>query len=215
MQWRRKRARVSAFGYGVLIVDTISLVEVTKYRSEKTSSVPEPRNMHKNDLDRMINELNLKSVQSDGISFLAPLALYQSEKPYLSRLPSGTSLARANLVTSNHKLDIFDLSGHEKHFTLADSGFEFARSPIRILDSSDSSVCSKYIPQMELWLREHLHCTNVLIYAYNVGVHPVLILDFGAINACGPVLILIVPRKQLHRDDRQNHQDTFLPRTLW
>jgi hypothetical protein len=128
-----------------------------------------------NELDKIIDDLNMKSVQSDGISFLAPLDLDQSEKPYLSRLPSGTSLARTNLVTAEHKLDIFNLSGHETHFTLADSGFEFAKSPIRIQQWSDSSGL-KYIPQMAVWLKEYLNCEQVLIYAYNVSCFPFEIL---------------------------------------
>ncbi|KAH7348497.1 hypothetical protein BKA65DRAFT_500723 [Rhexocercosporidium sp. MPI-PUGE-AT-0058] len=83
----------------------------SKYtRKTETNPNASPRKSCSSDLDNLIETLNLNSVQSDNVSFLAPLDRYQSEKPYHSRLPSGTSLARTNLVTSKHKLEIFDLS---------------------------------------------------------------------------------------------------------
>ncbi|KAH9207069.1 hypothetical protein DL95DRAFT_314382, partial [Leptodontidium sp. 2 PMI_412] len=123
------------------------------------------------DMEISLRDLNLKSVQSAGMSFLAPLDIYQIDKPYLSRLPSGTSLPRTNIITSDHRVEVFDLSGHESSFLLADSGFEFTKSPVRMRQWNDSSVCSQYIQQMEIWLKDHFKCAQVLIYAYNVRYH--------------------------------------------
>ncbi|KAK0121807.1 hypothetical protein ONS95_010090 [Cadophora gregata] len=128
---------------------------------------PEERKPSRSFVDDLIKTLHLKSILSSGISFLTPHEKYQTEKPYLSRLPSGTSLPRTNLVASTHQLDIFEISGHERSFTLATSGFEYAKSPIRVRQWNDSSVCSEYIPQMESWISRYLDCARVFIYAYN------------------------------------------------
>ena len=106
---------------------------------------------------------------SGEISFLASADIYHTEKPYLSRLPSGTSLPRTNLVTSSHQIDVFEISGHESSFTMAESGFEYATSSVQMHQWNDLSVCTEYIPRMELWLQEYLDCERVSIYAYNVS----------------------------------------------
>ena len=116
--------------------------------------------------------MNLQSVTSDEFSFLVPLDLYRTEKPYLSRLPCGTNLARANIVTERHAIKLFDVSGHESFFTLEKSGFQFAKSPIRMQQWTDLSVCSEYIPKLEKWLIQHLNSSGVFIYAYNVSQYP-------------------------------------------
>jgi hypothetical protein len=113
--------------------------------------------------------MNLQSVTSDKFSFLVPLDLYRTEKPYLSRLPCGTNLARANIATESHATKLFNVSGHESFFTLAESGFQFAKSPIRMQQWTDLSVCSEYIPKLERWLIRHLNCAGVFTYAYNVS----------------------------------------------
>ncbi|KAH7348509.1 hypothetical protein BKA65DRAFT_550582 [Rhexocercosporidium sp. MPI-PUGE-AT-0058] len=123
--------------------------------------------LYNSDVEKSTLDWNLKSVQSAGMSFLAPLDIYQVDKPYLSRLPSGTNFPRTNIITSDHRVEVFDLSGHESSFSLADSGFEFTKSPVRMQQWNDISVCSQYIPQMEMWLKDHFKCAQVLIYAYN------------------------------------------------
>jgi len=116
--------------------------------------------------------MNLQFVTSDGFSFLVPLDLYRTEKPYLSRLPCGTNLARANIVTERHATKLFDVSGHESFFTLEKSGFQFAKSPIRMQQWTDLSVYSEYIPKLENWLIQRFNSSSVFIYAYNVSQYP-------------------------------------------
>jgi hypothetical protein len=113
--------------------------------------------------------MKLDSVTPDAFSFLVLLDLYHTEKPYLSRLPCGTDLERTNIVTEIHAINVFDVSGNESFFTLEESGFQFAKSPIRMQQWTDSSVCSEYIPKLEEWLIQHLNCSSVFIYAYNVS----------------------------------------------
>jgi hypothetical protein len=122
-----------------------------------------------NYLDEQINRLKLPSVTPKSFPHLAPLKLYHSEKPYLSRLPYMPELKRTNIITENHPITIFDVSGNESFFKLDESGFEFAKSPIRMQQWNDSSVCSEYIPRLKEWLKQHLNCSGVFIYAYNVS----------------------------------------------
>lgn len=67
--------------------------------------------------------MKLQAVNLSKLHFLVPLDLYDIEKPYLSRLPHGTDLARTSIVTESHALTIFDVSGQESSFTLEESGF--------------------------------------------------------------------------------------------
>ncbi|PVH78154.1 hypothetical protein DL98DRAFT_422606 [Cadophora sp. DSE1049] len=151
-----------------LLLLTWSATPIRSSRKRGQTIIPLKRESSHSELDHLIKTLHLKSVPSGGISFLAPLHVYHTEKPYLSRLPSGTSLPRTNLVTSNQQLDIFEVSGHESSFTLAESGFEYAKSSVQVHLWNDTSVCLEYIPQMEQWLKKYLDCARVLIYAYNM-----------------------------------------------
>jgi len=152
-----------------LLLFTLSVPRTRDSRIQRQTLVPTGRVSHRNELDQLIQTLQLKSVPSGEISFLAFANIYHTEKPYLSRLPSGTNLPRTNLVTSNHQIDVFEISGHESSFALAKSGFEYATSSVQMQQWDDFSVCSEYIPKMESWLQEYLNCERVFIYAYNVS----------------------------------------------
>ncbi|KAH7412816.1 hypothetical protein BKA64DRAFT_702932 [Cadophora sp. MPI-SDFR-AT-0126] len=145
----------------------ITVTPIRSTRKQGQTLIRARQQSCRSDLNDLIENLHLKSVPTGGVSFLAYHDIYHTEKPYLSRLPSGTSLPRTNLITSNHQLDVFDISGHESSFTLAKSGFEYAKSSVRLHQWSDSSVCSEYIPQMEKWLEMYLGCDRAFIYAYN------------------------------------------------
>jgi len=130
---------------------------------------PHDSHASSDDVDDLIKSLELRAVNPAIFHFLVPLEHYNAEKPYLSRLPCGTSLARTNIVTESHALNVFDVSGHENAFTLEKSGFQFAKCPVQMRQWTDVSVCSEYIPKIEKWLIEHLQCSNAFIYAYNVS----------------------------------------------
>jgi hypothetical protein len=155
--------------------------------------------------------MNLQLVTCDEFHFLVPLDLYRTEKPYLSRLPCGTNLARTNIVTERHTIKVFDVSGHESFFTLEESGFQFAKSPIRMQQWTDSSVCSEYIPKLEEWLIQHLNCSGVFIYAYNVSQYP-----WQGLNSYNLALLTFtgVPWERPRRYREQILQDPILTCTL-
>jgi hypothetical protein len=110
----------------------------------------------------------LPKVQGATITYLAPLELYKTQKPYFSQLPCGTALARTNLVESDHPVEVRDISGKEDMFELDETGFQFMHLPTNISDWTDESVQSEYLPDISAWLKEHFKCKNVFIYNYNV-----------------------------------------------
>ena len=141
---------------------------MTKFLPPKTISAQDSG--ASSDVDDFIKYANVHGVDSSIFHFLTPLNIYNTEKPYLSRLPSGTKLPRTNIVTDSHILEVFDVSGHESEFTLEKSGFQYAKLPIPMEVWNDSTVCSYYIPKIEEWLVQHLQCSAAFIYAYNVSL---------------------------------------------
>ncbi|KAK3365572.1 hypothetical protein B0T24DRAFT_710674 [Lasiosphaeria ovina] len=130
-------------------------------------------------LDSQIYALNLPTVQPDSFNYLAPLSLYQREKPYKCQLPGpcfGKDARMNNLVSQNYPTVISNVAGHEDLFTLDQSGFEFARCPLASgvgVDSqwSDDSVVNGYLPDLAQWLKTRLGCHDVFCYAYNFRRH--------------------------------------------
>lgn len=113
--------------------------------------------------------MKLPYVTPGSFPHLVPSKRYDIEKPYLSRLPYSPSLKRTNIVTQSNSLNVYDVSGNEKFFKLEESGFEFVKSPIRMQEWNDLSVNAEYIPRLKQWLKQHLDCSRVFIYAYNVS----------------------------------------------
>jgi hypothetical protein len=103
------------------------------------------------------------------LNYLAPLRIYQSEKPYLSRLPAQSSLARTNILGRSYAARVFEISGQEHSFTLDEAGFEFTHFAETIPEWTDSIICSTYIPKLSAWLKHYLSCNDVCIYAYSVS----------------------------------------------
>jgi hypothetical protein len=112
--------------------------------------------------------MHLKLVSSNAFNYLAPLDLYITEKPYLSRLPSLSGFARTNIVGQSYPIQIHDVSGHEKSFTLDQSGFEFANFTWPLTEWTNSAICETYIPRLNQWIKERFNCSDVNIYAYSV-----------------------------------------------
>jgi len=120
-------------------------------------------------LDTQLKQSQLAGVVPESFCYLAPLALYHYEKPYLSRLPCLNGLKRTNIASQNYPVTVFDVSGHEELFTLSESGFQFSKFPVQINSWTDSSVCSTYMPMLSKWLKQQLNCQRVFLYAYNVS----------------------------------------------
>jgi hypothetical protein len=110
----------------------------------------------------------LPKIQVDSITYLAPLKLYNTQKPYFSQLPCGTQLRRTNLVERGYPVEIRDICGKESLFKLDEAGFQFMQFPTRISNWTDESVQSEYLPDLSAWLKEYFSCEKVFIYNYNV-----------------------------------------------
>lgn len=104
----------------------------------------------------------------DSFKYLAPLELYKTEKPFFSQLPCGTQAQRANLVESNHPVEIRDICGKESLFKLDEAGFQFMQLPTRISEWTNKSVQAEYLPELSAWLKDYFSCEEVFIYNYNV-----------------------------------------------
>jgi hypothetical protein len=108
----------------------------------------------------------------DCITYLAPLKLYNTQKPYFSQLPCGTQLPRTNLVERGYPVEIRDISGKESLFKLDEAGFEFEQVPTRVSNWTDETVHSEYLPDLSAWLKAYFSCEEVFIYNYNVYYVP-------------------------------------------
>lgn len=121
-------------------------------------------------LDQRIQEWALSTVTPKTFNYLASDCLYQTEKPYHSRLPFLEGLPRTNVVgQSFDSLRIHDVTGVEEHFVVAVSGFEFCHIPQTIHTWNAHTVRDQYLPSMEAWLREKFNSKRVYIYTYNVS----------------------------------------------
>ncbi|KAF5854077.1 hypothetical protein GGP41_006846 [Bipolaris sorokiniana] len=106
-------------------------------------------------LDQRIQEWALGTVKPKAFNYLALNRLYQTEKPYHSRLPFLEGLPRTNVVgQSFDTVRIHDITGVEEHFVLAVSGFEFCQIPQTIHTWNAQTVRDQYLPSMGEWLRE-------------------------------------------------------------
>lgn len=121
-------------------------------------------------LDEQIRKLNLPTVRPEQFHHLAPLELYRRQKPYKCQLPESCfgGFKMHNLVSQSYPVTIADITGHESLFSLAVSGFEFAKCPLAVQDWSDACVSSEYLPRLVEWLKGRLGCRDVFCYAYNV-----------------------------------------------
>ena len=131
----------------------------------------EDRHVARVTLDEQMRTLNLPTVQPESFNYLAPMDLYQREKPYKCQLPApcfGGSKMN-NLASKNYPgVMISNVSGYESLFSLDQSGFEFAKCPIDVKGWSDETVLSVYLPALVQWLKRRLGCQDVFCYAYNV-----------------------------------------------
>ena len=150
------------------IRDLIAVLVPREPGPQQTASIEGLRTS--SDVHDLIDKSRCNAAGCSVFNFLIPLNLYKKQKPYLSRLPSGTTLPRTNIVTESQVLKVFDVSGREHEFELETSGFQYAKSPIHMEYWNDSSVCSEYIPKVEDWLVKHLKCSSAFIYAYNVSL---------------------------------------------
>jgi len=129
------------------------------------------RTEERQELDEKVERLKLPATKPVLFHYLAPLELYRTEKLYRYQMPCMDGFKATNLVTRVQSVTIFEVSGNEHIFTLAQSGFEFAKCPIPMEVWTESSVCANYIPRLVGWLKQHLHCDRVYAYCYRLRTH--------------------------------------------
>lgn len=169
-------------------------------------------------LDLAIRRHSMKAINPASFNYLSPLLVYCSEKPYLSRLPCLPGFARTNIVGSSKPILVHDVSGSEHLFTLDTSGFEFVKCPKRIQNWTDSIVREKYIPAVADWLRRHLNCSEVYIYAYNVSWQNSGVAQMGSdkVRSFGVVLVEITREVHgKHRSSELTVVSSPRPRPMW
>ena len=114
---------------------------------------------------------SLPRVTSD-FRYLAPLPQYKQEKLYKLQLPC-LDFGQTNLESEQYPVTVFDLSGKEHLFTLADAGFRYSRCPVPIptgsMVDSEAETEAAYLPALCDWLKDDLDCEEVLPFAYNVS----------------------------------------------
>src|SRR5882762_6104483 len=99
-------------------------------------------------LDFQVRKRCMRTVAPTVFNYLAPLELYRTEKPYLSRLPFLPGFARTNIVGRSRPAQIHEVSRNEALFTLDESGFEFAKCSISSDGWTDATICATYIPNL-------------------------------------------------------------------
>jgi hypothetical protein len=120
-------------------------------------------------LDTEVQKREIRISKPTVFNYLAPLKRYNVEKPYLSRLPFLPGFARTNIVGRSRPIPIHEVSRNEDLFALDRSGFEFARLPVLLDKWTDATIRTTYIPVLKWWLKRHLSCSEIHVYAYNVS----------------------------------------------
>jgi hypothetical protein len=104
------------------------------------------------------------------IRHIAPISLWESEKPFCLTLPLPLEQPKSNLVADSHDIQICDARGKESVFSLDIHGFSFATLPALEINIEDkTAVETDYLAQMEKWLKKWLRADDVHIFDYTVS----------------------------------------------
>ncbi|KAB8259465.1 hypothetical protein BDV32DRAFT_150346 [Aspergillus pseudonomiae] len=115
-----------------------------------------------------IESLGLRKYRMPKLDYLADHPLLSVRKPFRSVLPFLDKLKNDYVQhQASHDVPVYDVTGFEDHFTLADSGFAFTKVPVDISEWTDECIHQIYLPLMETYLREHFGSSFVHIFSYN------------------------------------------------
>lgn len=124
-------------------------------------------------VDEIISNLGLQFVSPAQFNYLSPDPLYDTVKPYHTRLPFMGEIKRANIIGQGYdNVNIFNVAGFDDKFTLEKSGFQYLRIKHGMDEWTDDAVKKKYLPAMEEWLQSFFQCRKVHIYTYTVSEIP-------------------------------------------
>jgi hypothetical protein len=104
-------------------------------------------------------------------SYLTPLPLYDSVKPYNLQIELPPGVPRSNIqVTVHEGIPVRDCRGHEHEFSLESVGFQFVRFPTNErLEMPNGLEC--YLREAEGFLKELLEADEVRVFEYKVNVN--------------------------------------------
>ncbi|KAJ4307678.1 hypothetical protein N0V84_012562 [Fusarium piperis] len=119
------------------------------------------------ELDAEIETLSLPFTVPNQLNYLAEDPVYETNKPYHTRLPFMSEIRRSNLYAQGYAgVKIYDLGGHQDNFTLDKSGFQYVKAPVGITKWTNESAVDQYLPAMETWLKQFFHSPRVEIITY-------------------------------------------------
>jgi hypothetical protein len=82
----------------------------------------------------------LRRIKPKGFSYLAPIARFEVEKPYHTRLPFLNGFPRTNIAEQAYPVTVGDVSGYENHFKLETTGFEYVKMLVFIKEWTNDLV---------------------------------------------------------------------------
>ena len=135
----------------------------------------------------------ISTINDARLWYLAPLKLYQTEKPYHINLPANAlgGHAQSNEVSREHAgIRVENLRGFEKDFTLDKNGFQifqdtdwrensdrsthsFSAAPISGFYDDPDTVRKYYYPAIESLLKEKLGAQSAKAFTHDVGCRPI------------------------------------------
>ncbi len=154
---------------------TLSANESTVPHDQPAASRAQPthdtdRDLGTKGVDAKIAALGLPFVAPEQLNYLSEDGLYNGTKPFHTRLPFLGDIRRTNITGQGYAgIPIHDLGGHEAKFTLDTSGFEYLHVPTLVRDWTQDAAETRYLPEMEAWLKGFFKAEQVHIYTYTVS----------------------------------------------
>jgi len=140
-------------------------------RPDLHRTAPNELQEQRRQIDKFIDDFPI--VQPKFFRYISPLPRYELEKPYKVQLPRlGAGFPQTNLEAQPYRVNVFDLSGQEHLFSMAEAGFQYSRCPVAIPTKglTEAETEASYLPLLSDWLKSQLDCEEVLVFAYNVSV---------------------------------------------
>lgn len=111
-----------------------------------------------------------KKTTIGALRHIAPVALWETEKPFCLTLPLPLGQPKSNLIAENHTdIQFCDVRGREHEFSLDRHGFAFATvPPISVRIDDTKAVEEDYVKQIEEFLNAEMGADFVYIFDYTV-----------------------------------------------
>lgn len=146
---------------------SISSIPNTIHQREGTGV---ERQLGTNQIDDETSALKIPFVVPNQLNYLSDDPVYQTTKPFHTRLPVMGTIRRTNIVAQGYSnVKIYNIRGHDHRFTLDRSGFQYFDIPVSITSWTNEIVRHQYLPAMERWLQDFFKAQKVHIFTYSVS----------------------------------------------